>query len=217
MQTELESLLPGFTYPIFLSFVYSSIFNEMLRFPLPSTCSDNHKIQFFHRACIELVKAVRIDSSTLDSYLDRKEKIKLRKHQLKELEKWKRIVEKGGEIPLFSEDERKGIEQSADVIEKEERKSRKRAYREEKKRNPTLSKREFKKEWIERMRMKEEERRKVMKEKSHYFAEKPSKDRIMKRIDHWEKELEELEEDYEKEVRLEGRSDCVGGSGFENE
>jgi len=67
------------------------------------------------------------------------------------------------------------------------------------------------------MRMKEEERRKVMKEKSHYFAEKPSKDRIMKRIDHWEKELEELEEDYEKEVRLEGRSDCVGGSGFENE
>ena len=189
----------------------------MLRFPLPSTCSDNHKIQFFHRACIELVKAVRIDSSTLDSYLDRKEKIKLRKHQLKELEKWKRIVEKGGEIPLFSEDERKGIEKSADVIEKEERKSRKRAYREEKKRNPTLSKREFKKEWIERMRMKEEERRKVMKEKSHYFAEKPSKDRIMKRIDHWEKELEELEEDYEKEVRLEGRSDCVGGSGFENE
>lgn len=198
--SELESLLPGFTYPVFITFVYTSILNEMLRLPLPSACSDDHKIQFFHRVCIEIMKAVRIDSTTLESYFERKEKIKLRRHQLKEMEKWNRVLEKGGEIPLFTEEEWRSCGQPTVLSEKEERKSRKRAYREEKKRNPTLSKREFKKEWIEKLHMKEEERQRMMKEKSHFFAEKPSINRLIKRIDHWEKELEELEENYEKDV-----------------
>lgn len=146
------------------------------------------------------MKAVRIDSTGLDAYLDLKQAIGLQRRQLKDLRKWLKDIEKGKEIPLFSDEERASLTKSVEVITKEERKVRNRAYHEEKKKNPKVSKVEFKKEWLAKLRLKEEERQQILKEKSHFFEKQPSEDRITKRIDHWERELKESEKKYNKEV-----------------
>ena len=190
---EMSVIWPDFSFPVFLTFIYSTLLWESLGSPLPSSLTQDDKRAYFGKVCREVASAVGFRfpaGKELAATKQRRSKVRQLRHKLRQ---WRKSVKKGEPIELMTAKEAAIFDDAFDD-EKRKKKEWKKAKKAGKSREA------FEESWSLHSRGEESRREKEKERLEGMFSHQPTLKELDNRDYLYGLEEESLEAKLEKIV-----------------